>query len=455
VPFVADLRTVLGGGDFRRLFAVRLTSQSADGAFQVALASLVFFSPERAATPRAAAAAFAVTALPYTLVGPFAGVLLDRWPRRQVLVLANAARAVLVLGVAALLAGLSVGPALYVAVLACLSVNRFFLTALGAGLPHVVPRRQLVMANAVSPTSGTLAALAGGGLAFLVRAALPAGDAGDAALLCGAAGGYLLAAALATRMPRDLLGPDRPTETAGTDRASTDRATADRAHTDQASVGWRAVLDGGRHLRGRPPAPAALAVVAVSRCGYGVITIATVLLCRNYFNDPTDAAAGLALLARVFVASAVGFALAALVTPPATDRWGTSGWTWRCLIIGALAQVMLLAHLSVPAALLAAVLLGLAVQGIKICADATLQRVVDDAYRGRVFATYDAVFNLAFVLAAVCAALAVPPTGRAPGLTAIIAALYLAAALGFAFAVRRTPAARTTSAATPGGPPPR
>ena len=89
VPFVADLRTVLRGRDFRRLFAVRLGSQAADGIFQVALASLVFFSPERSATPRAAAGVFAVTVLPYTLVGPFAGVLLDRWRRRQVLLLAN------------------------------------------------------------------------------------------------------------------------------------------------------------------------------------------------------------------------------------------------------------------------------------------------------------------------------------------------------------------------------
>ncbi len=94
--FVADLRVVLRGRDFRHLFAVRLVSQSADGAFQVALASLVFFSPERAATAQAAAAAAAVTVLPYTVIGPFAGVLLDHWRRRQVLLVANLVRTGLV-----------------------------------------------------------------------------------------------------------------------------------------------------------------------------------------------------------------------------------------------------------------------------------------------------------------------------------------------------------------------
>ena len=95
-----------------------------DGAFQVGLASVFFFSPERAATASAAAAAFAVGILPYTIVGPFAGVLLDRWRRRQILLVANAVRAVLVVGAAALVAGHAVGPPLYLVVLpACRSTG--------------------------------------------------------------------------------------------------------------------------------------------------------------------------------------------------------------------------------------------------------------------------------------------------------------------------------------------
>ena len=152
--FVSDLRVVLQGRDFRKLFAVRLVSQASDGAFQVGLASLVFFSPERDATTTAAAMAAVVTVLPYTLVGPFAGVLLDVWQRRQVLLVANAVRALMVVGVAALVLWQGVGLPLYVAALACMSVNRFFLAGLGASLPAVVPRHELVMANAVSPTCG-------------------------------------------------------------------------------------------------------------------------------------------------------------------------------------------------------------------------------------------------------------------------------------------------------------
>ncbi|MDP9417254.1 MAG: MFS transporter, partial [Actinomycetota bacterium] len=164
-----DLAVLLRLRDFRRLYATRLTSQVADGAFQVGLASVFFFSPERQTSAGRIAAAFAVLLLPYSLVGPFAGVLLDRWRRRQILVWSNALRAVMVLGVAALVAAEVVGPTLYAAILACVSVNRFFLAGLSAALPHVVDRPALVLANSVSTTSGTLAALAGAGAAFLVR----------------------------------------------------------------------------------------------------------------------------------------------------------------------------------------------------------------------------------------------------------------------------------------------
>jgi len=143
MSFAGDLRAVVRHRDFRRLFATRLTSQAADGMFQAALASLFFFSPERQTSAGSVAAAFATLLLPYSLVGPFAGVLLDRWRRRQVLVYANLVRAGMVLGVAALSAADVTGVPLYAAVLACLSVNRFFLATAQAVVPRLVPGQDL------------------------------------------------------------------------------------------------------------------------------------------------------------------------------------------------------------------------------------------------------------------------------------------------------------------------
>jgi MFS family permease len=132
---------------------------------QTGLASFVLFSPERQSTPGAVAASFAILLLPYSLLGPFVGVFIDRWSRRQTLVLANVVRAALAIGVAAVLAASVSGWRLGLAALVIIAVNRFVLTALSAALPSTVPGHQLVTANAFAPTLGTFALVVGGGLA--------------------------------------------------------------------------------------------------------------------------------------------------------------------------------------------------------------------------------------------------------------------------------------------------
>src|SRR3954469_5860821 len=81
---------------FASLYGARTVAQAADGMFQASLASAVFFNPEHQTDPRQAAAGFVILLLPYSLVGPFAGVFLDRWYRQRVLARANVVRAVLV-----------------------------------------------------------------------------------------------------------------------------------------------------------------------------------------------------------------------------------------------------------------------------------------------------------------------------------------------------------------------
>ena len=312
--------------DFRRLFATRLTSQASDGMFQSALASLFFFSPEKQTSATSVAAAFATLLLPYSIVGPFAGVLLDRWRRRQVLVVANVLRAGMVTGVAALVfAGVDRVP-LYAAVLACLSVNRFFLAGLSAALPHVVRRDELVMANSVSTTTGTIVAITGAGIGYLLKQVLGEGSTADGRVILVAAVVYLAAAALAARMDRDLLGPDLDAEEPQT-REAVRRVVLGMA-------------DGARHVWHHRRAGHALAAIGAHRFFYGVSTIAGILLFRNYFNEPADVDAGLAGLAGAFAASAAGFLLAAVVTPEITHRIRKSTWITVCFTFAAVMEAV-------------------------------------------------------------------------------------------------------------------
>src|SRR3954463_8863453 len=196
-------RHLLERGDFRRLLTTRLLAQFGDGVFQAALAGTGLFKPQRAAAPIDVAAGFAILLLPYSLVGPFAGVWLDRGSRRQVLLRANLLRAGLVAVCAALVVGGVQGTAFYAAGLAVFSVNRFVLAALSAWLPHTTDDASLVSANALSTTSGAVATVTGGGAAIALLQVTGSSDGGYAVLALAAALPYLAAAAVVARFRRD------------------------------------------------------------------------------------------------------------------------------------------------------------------------------------------------------------------------------------------------------------
>ncbi|MFI9270007.1 MFS transporter [Kitasatospora sp. NPDC052896] len=422
----ATLGALVRTRDFRRLLTARLLSQLSDGVFQVSLASYVIFSPERQSSPADIASMLAVLLLPFSVIGPFAGVLLDRWRRRQVLYLGNLARFGLGLVTAALLLGQAPDWLFFAAALLVTALNRFILAGLSAALPRVVAPAQLVTANALSPTLGTVAAACGGGIGFLFHQVMAPGPEADAALVTVAAALYLAAALAAHRMAPELLGPEHHP-----DRPDLRQALGQAGHEFAAGL---------RHLlRDCRPAVHALAAVTAARFCYGVLIVTVLMLSRYTFNDPEDSQAGLATLGTALGFSAVGFFLAAVVSPWFTRRLGLAGWMAGCLGSAAVFVPALGLPFRVAPAMAAALLLGVVTQGSKICADTIVQNSVEDAYRGRVFALYDVLFNVAFVAAAGVTALVLPLNGRSVGVVAGVALVYAGSAALYVRAARRTP----------------
>ncbi|MCT4354906.1 MFS transporter [Streptomyces sp. Je 1-79] len=410
MPVVRDLRVLLRLTNFRRLLAVRLLSQCADGVYQVALATYVVFSPEKETSPAAIASAMAVLLLPYSLVGPFAGVLLDRWQRRQIFLYGNLLRALLASGTAVLMLASVPDWLFYASALSVTAVNRFVLAGLSAALPRVVDAERLVVANSLSPTAGTVAATAGGGLAFGVR--LLSEDSDAAVVLLGALL-YLCSALASLRMSRQLLGPD-PGE------------IQPRLRTALASTA-RGLVAGLRHLAERRPAVHALAAVTLMRFCYGALTVTVLMLCRYTWSSTESE--GLALLGLAVAISGAGFFAAAVISPWAIGRLGAFGWMTACAGSAAVLEPALGLPFAQAPLLVAAFLLGLVTQGVKIATDTVVQTSVDDAYRGRIFALYDTLFNVAFVGAAAVAAVMLPPDGRSVPLVVMVAVAYASIAL--------------------------
>jgi MFS family permease len=424
MEFGRSLRQLWRHRYFRRLLAVRVAIQSCDGVLQVALASYVLFSPERQPDAASIAVVLAITLLPFSIVGPFVGVVLDRVSRRQVLVVGNLVRSAVTLGLAALVAtGLrtsGIEALLYGGVLVAMSLNRFLLAALSASLPHTIEASEYMVANSVVPVVGPAGALIGVGVATGLRLILGQvmPDYRANAILFGiAAAGFVLSAALALRIPRRQLGPD----------------DVEPARARDVVIG---LVEALAHLRDRRAAGIGLLTIAAHRLIYGIVTVATILVYRNYFHSLDEVDAAIADLGLLVVITGAGFVLASVVTPPMSARLGVRSTMIVCLLAAAVFQVVPGAiYVKVPL-LVAAFLLGLMAQNIKICVDTLVQAHVADEFKGRVFVIYDMIFNVTLVIAAVIAALILPANGKSVIILIIMAVGYLLVALGFALVSR-------------------
>jgi Major Facilitator Superfamily len=393
---------------YRRLLAVRFATQWSSGMFQAALGGAVLFNPERQADPLAVAAGLAVLLLPYSVIGPFAGALLDRWDRRRVLMFANLlCAAMIVVAAVSVFTGLT-GPPLYVGALAAAGTTRFVLSGLSVSLPHVVPARNIVEANGLAVTAGAGVTALGAASAIGLRAVFGSGDAGSAGTTLLAVAGPLLAALVAAGFRRGSLGPDRVDEPASAVRAV-----------------LRGFADGARAAAATPSVSASFAALGAHRLAFGISTLLSLLLFRYSFTDDGVLRSGLPGIGEAVVLAAAGLGLAAAVTPWLVRRSGRPRTVRAALVVAAAAQLALAALLSLVTVMVVAFVLGLTGQIVKLCADAAVQTEAGDEVMGRVFALYDVVFNVGYVIAVAAAAFLSPPDGRAPWLLASAAALYL------------------------------
>ncbi len=415
---VALWRSVRGLPDFWRLLELRTASQFGDGLFQAGLAGALLFNPERAARPMAIAGAFAVLFLPYSLLGPFAGALMDRWDRRLVLVGANLGR---LLSVALVGICLAVGAGNMLVLCGALVVNglsRFVSSGMSAALPHVVPREQVVTMNSIASASGAIAAFVGANFMLVPRTLFGSGDAGAASIILLVTVPVLIALLLSLRFDDHVLGPD-------------DTRRAIHGSVIYAVItGW---MHGVRTVRQRPTVSATLFGLAAHRMAFGVNTLVVLLLVRSGGAASVGALGGAALF---LAATGTGSFLANAMTPPVVRRWGRYATANGALAIAATIQLVG-ASLQLAVMVAGGFLLGAAGQVIKLCADTAIQIDVDDALRGHVFAVQDSLFWLAFIGAITAAATVIPPDGHFPALILAGTGIYLCGLAAHSIVERR------------------
>ena len=359
-------RTLLAG-PLGPLVGGQSLGQLADGLAQITFAKFVLFDVAHGASPARIAAVLAVTLLPFSVVGPIAGVWIDRWDRRRMLIVVSVLRALLtVLSIATVLTRSTI--AAYIGVLVLLSSSRFVLAAKGAVLPRTVAHTELVTGNAVSSLAGMTASFVGAvGGSLIVGRSTAAGFLLATVL-------YLAAAMVFTRLP-DVGGRQRVMLLSSLRRLVSELVEGVRTAGAVAAI--------------RRP----LLAVAFHRLLLGAGFVVLVLIADSRY-DLRISGYGVALAATGLAAFA-----GTVVAPPLARRYSPVVLVPAAFLPAAAAAYVGGLFMSLVVLVCCVSVVAFAFQVLKISVDALVGGTAPDAVRGRVFAVYDVLYNVSFVVA--------------------------------------------------------
>jgi len=394
---MGSVRDAVRHADFRRLLGIRLVSQTADGFIQAALVASLAFSPDRATTAAGFALASAIVIVPFSILGPFAGVFIDRWSRRKIMIVAPLVRAAPVFLV--LLNPDRHAALFYAGALWVTSVNRFFLATAQAVVPRLVPTEDLLAANSVATVGGTVALLVGVFAGGLVSDAF-----GNAAIVTVAAAAWLVASAIAATIRSDLRPHQLP-----------EAPELLRHQIRRVGVEFG---DGLRHIVHTPRAIGPIASISVDQMGQGLVLVLALVVFKERFNE------GVGSFSWLIGAGGVGVFIGLATVGRLDRRFARERIIAWSFVFGGVSMIAVSLVLNRWTVLMASFAIGLSFAWKKIPVDTMVQEAVPDGLRGRVFAVYDVAYNLSRLAAAVLAIGLLPTIGE-NGSAALVGVVFL------------------------------
>ena len=361
------VRDVLRIRDYRSLFLGQAVSDIGDG---ITLLLVLLVINELTGSMVALAIMAIAEAVPAFTVGLVAGVYVDRWDRRRIMLASDLLRAGIVLSFAFVQTPVLL-PLMYVLGFAQASVATFFRPARGALLPHIVPKEGLPAANSLAQASMVIGGVIGAGIAGLIFTAFGTGILGFAL----DAGTFLVSFAFVLTISPAAGRIDRTTEVA-------ERATR---NVVQSLGEGLAIIRRSRVLAG------SLLAAAVTMLGLGAVNVLFVPLLMNDLEVEATWMAG------IDFAQTAGMLLAAgLVTWLATRLRATTIITIALagigVCIGTLAGID-----QVWQVLIVLFVAGLLVTPLQAMLQTIVQTSGTDATRGRVVSLLQASMSTASV----------------------------------------------------------
>jgi MFS family permease len=374
------VRELLVERDARLLFGSQWAAQATDGLVQVIFANALVLEPEGSPEEIAGRvlAVSALTLVPYSFIAPFLGVFVDRWSRRAIMLWTNLLRG-LVLGFVAIASTVWSGDAvLYGSFLALLGLGRLFLTTKGAALPFVLHEHHLLQGNSLSGGGGMIAALMGGVAGVGVIAVLS-----DQTAYAFGGVAYVVSGFVAGRMSSPMAHRSE----------HADLMTSMKRVWNDLRVG---LVEIARRAEVRVP----LVAVFLARIAAMIAAIAAILIIKEQYPDAGDDLGRLSASALALGAAGIGAFLAAIFAPRLGKRYSEPNLMLIGFVIAGLGTSVLGGIDAIPAVLGLTFFGGFGGFLAKVSVDAQVQRALPDEYRGRGFAIYDILYNLATVVAA-------------------------------------------------------
>ncbi|MCA9871040.1 MAG: MFS transporter [Caldilineae bacterium] len=388
------LMPVLANSAFRKLWAAQWLAQSAQNTIHFVL--IVLIERMTGSSIQQGLVIFAFT-LPAIIFAPISGVIIDRWPKKYILMASNLLRVLIICSYFAVLGlrgHVEVGwllLALYVITFTMSTIGQFFNPAEAATIPILVQRDNLIAANSLFNLTLALSQVVG----LIILGPLAVKLFGTESAFILVAGMYVLAALLVSRLPKDT-----PTHVGQAARGAWNRA-------------WDELKEGAAFVWQRPPVMLTMAhLTLIASLVMVMAMLAPGIANRVLRLAPEDAMV-------VFAPAGLGMLLAALIlgrmgnrTPrQRTVRYGlvamTAGFaafglfSWRMMATGQgfVLDSSVIALPPASAALILSIVLislviGLSMSSVNIVSQTALQDGTPERLRGRVFAVQFMLNNL-------------------------------------------------------------
>jgi len=353
---VGYLELIRSNANYRRIWIGDAASLLGDWFNAIALYILV---RELTSSPLALGLVFITKTLPLALASPFAGLLIDRFDRRRLMIASDLIRALLVLG---FLLVDDPGEVWIIYLLGSLQmvVSALFIPARSASIPNITTERELLTANALSATTWSTLLAVGAALGGLVTAAL-----GVRAVFLLDSLSYIVSAffILRTTIPQ-----------------ATDLPPAGGAILRRA---WLDIVAGWRHMWARPSIGRMALAKATWAVGGGGLVYMLALLGEKL--HPAAPAVGMGVL---YSARGLGTGIGPVVMRkflPQERRWPAM---MGLGIVASGVGYLFIGSISWSIVLAVVVVLAHAPSGANwVASSVLLQKRTEDRFRGRVFAT--------------------------------------------------------------------